>query len=147
MYHDPTVYINITSKYKPDDAPAGHENWFVMVNAPHIEEQNWDELITQARQYIISKINRVLKTDIEPHIVAEKTLDPRGIETNTQSYLGSLYGTSSNSRMAAFYRHPNFSKHIKGLYFVGGSVHPGGGIPLVLSGAKIVAGMVEEFEI
>lgn len=142
LYHDPTVYINITSKYKPDDAPAGHENWFVMVNAPQIDGQNWDELVATARQHIISKINRVLKTDIESHIITEKTLDPRGIEANTQSYLGSLYGTSSNSRMAAFYRHPNFSKHIKGLYFVGGSVHPGGGIPLVLSSAKIVAEMI-----
>ncbi len=142
LYSDPTVYINITSKYKPDDAPQSCENWFVMINAPHIEGQNWDELITQARQNIITKINRVLRTDIEPLIATEKTLDPRGIENVTQSYLGSLYGTSSNNRMAAFYRHPNFSKHIKGLYFVGGSVHPGGGIPLVLSSAKIVADMI-----
>ena len=142
LYADSTVYINITSKYKPDDAPQGCENWFVMINAPHIEGQNWDELVATARLNIIDKINRVLKTDIEKYIVAEKTLDPRGIESVTQSYLGSLYGTSSNNRMAAFYRHPNFSKKIKGLYFVGGSVHPGGGIPLVLSSAKIVADMV-----
>ncbi len=142
VYADPTVYINITGKYKPDDAPQGCENWFVMINAPHINGQNWDELMATARLNIIDKINRVLKTDIEKHIVAEKTLDPRGIESVTQSYLGSLYGTSSNNRMAAFYRHPNFSKKIKGLYFVGGSVHPGGGIPLVLSSAKIVADMV-----
>ena len=142
LYSDPTVYINITAKYKANDAPEGCENWFVMINAPHIDGQNWDELITQARQNIITKINRVLNTDIVPFIVTEKTLDPRGIESVTQSYLGSLYGTSSNNRMAAFYRHPNFSKQIKGLYFVGGSVHPGGGIPLVLSSAKIVAEMV-----
>lgn len=143
LYSDPTVYINVTSKYKPDDAPKGCENWFVMINAPQVDGQNWEELITKARRNIITKINRVLKTDIEPLIATEKTLDPRGIESVTQSYLGSLYGTSSNNRMAAFYRHPNFSKHIKGLYFVGGSVHPGGGIPLVLSSAKIVADMVK----
>jgi phytoene desaturase len=142
LYTDPTVYINITSKYKPDDAPTGCENWFVMINAPHINGQNWDDLVAQARQNIIAKINRTLHTDIEPHIIAQKTLDPRGIESITQSYLGSLYGTASNNRMAAFYRHPNFSKQLKGLYFVGGSVHPGGGIPLVLSSAKIVADMV-----
>ncbi len=142
IHSDPTVYINITSKYKTDDAPAGCENWFVMINTPHISGQNWDELIAEARQNIITKINRVLNTDIASHIVTEKILDPRGIESLTQSYLGSLYGNSSNTRMAAFYRHPNFSKQIKGLYFVGGSVHPGGGIPLVLSSAKIVAGMV-----
>jgi phytoene dehydrogenase-like protein len=48
-----------------------------------------------------------------------------------------LYGTSSNSKFAAFLRHPNFKKKVKGLYFVGGSVHPGGGIPLCLMSAKI----------
>lgn len=64
------------------------------------------------------------------------------IETKTGSYSGSLYGTSSNSRMAAFLRHPNFSRNLKGLYFVGGSVHPGGGIPLCLRSAKIAADLI-----
>jgi diapolycopene oxygenase len=66
-------------------------------------------------------------------------LEPRIIEQRTSSYQGSLYGASSNNRMAAFFRHPNFSKQIQGLYFCGGSVHPGGGIPLCLNSAKIVA--------
>jgi phytoene dehydrogenase-like protein len=57
--------------------------------------------------------------------------------------MGSLYGTSSNSKMAAFMRHPNFSNQTKGLYFVGGSVHPGGGIPLCLNSAKIMADIVQ----
>jgi phytoene dehydrogenase-like protein len=56
--------------------------------------------------------------------------------------MGSLYGTSSNSKMAAFFRHPNFSNAIKNLYFVGGSVHPGGGIPLCLKSAKIMSEMI-----
>jgi len=56
--------------------------------------------------------------------------------------MGSLYGNSSNSIFAAFQRHPNFS-NIKGLYHLGGSVHPGGGIPLCLSSAKIVEGMIK----
>jgi phytoene dehydrogenase-like protein len=58
--------------------------------------------------------------------------------------MGSLYGTSSNTKMAAFMRHPNFTKRINGLYFVGGTVHPGGGIPLCLSSAKITAQLIKE---
>ncbi|MBC7424763.1 MAG: phytoene desaturase, partial [Ferruginibacter sp.] len=50
--------------------------------------------------------------------------------------------TSSNSKLAAFFRQPNFEKNISGLYFCGGSVHPGGGIPLCLKSAKIVSGLV-----
>jgi phytoene dehydrogenase-like protein len=56
--------------------------------------------------------------------------------------MGSIYGTSSNSKLAAFFRHPNFTKKIKGLYFCGGSVHPGGGIPLCLKSAKIVSDLI-----
>lgn len=144
-YDDPTVYINITSKCEPGiQAPAGKENWFVMVNAPANVGQDWEALRSVYRKAVIEKINRILQTDIEPLIETEDLLDPVLIESKTGSYQGSLYGTSSNSRMAAFLRHPNFSRQIDGLYFVGGSVHPGGGIPLCLKSAKIMSELVQD---
>lgn len=142
LYKDPTIYINITSKETAEDAPEGHENWFVMINAPGNYDQDWEVLKKQARKHIIEKINRVLRTDIEKHISTEHILDPKGIETATSSYRGALYGAASNNRFAAFLRHPNFSRRIKNLYFCGGSVHPGGGIPLCLLSAKIVQDLV-----
>ena len=138
VYEDPTVYINITSKKNPSDAPEHCENWFVMVNTPANDGQDWDSIIQNAKQSIIAKLNEQLNTDIESLIRSEHILDPRTIESKTGSFKGSLYGAASNQRMAAFFRHPNFSNTIKGLYFCGGSVHPGGGIPLALSSAKIV---------
>ena len=103
--------------------------------------------ILKARKDIVRKINSTLNISIEDHIVFEDTADPRSIEAETHSFKGALYGTSSNSKESAFFRHPNFSKDIKGLYFCGGSVHPGGGIPLVLSSAKIVDDLIsEEYE-
>ncbi|MFN3446389.1 MAG: 1-hydroxycarotenoid 3,4-desaturase CrtD, partial [Bacteroidia bacterium] len=92
IYYDPTIYINITSKYKPDDAPQGCENWFVMINVPANITQNWDAYIAQARKQIITKINRLLKSKIEAHIVAEEQLNPLTIESKTSSFGGSLYG-------------------------------------------------------
>nr|WP_299001066.1 1-hydroxycarotenoid 3,4-desaturase CrtD [uncultured Allomuricauda sp.] len=142
LHNDLTVYINITSKEEPNDAPKGHENWFVMINAPGNHGQDWEKLKQESRKNIIKKINACLKTDIEKHIVSEFVLDPKGIETSTSSYKGALYGAASNSKFAAFLRHPNFSNNIKGLYFCGGSVHPGGGIPLCLLSAKIVSDLV-----
>jgi phytoene desaturase len=139
---DPTIYINITSKHVSGDAPEGGENWFTMVNVPHIEGQNWDEIIAKARKSVIDKINRILKTNIEQYIEAEDVFEPRIIEARTLSHKGSLYGISSNTRTGAFFRHSNFSRKIKNLYFCGGSVHPGGGIPVCLSSAKIVADMI-----
>ena len=142
IYHDPTVYINITSKHKPDDAPEGCENWFVLINAPANEGQDWDKIIAETKQNIIQKIKRTLGVDISELIECESILDPRTIESKTSSAQGALYGNSSNNRYAAFLRHANFSSKIKNLYFVGGSVHPGGGIPLALSSAKIVSGFL-----
>ena len=135
---DPTIYVNITSKHETQDAPDGGENWFVMVNAPQVNGQDWNAVEKRTRKNIIAKLSRMLGRDIEPMIKTEKILDPPTIESQTSSYLGSLYGTSSNDRLSAFLRHPNFTPMIKNLYFCGGSVHPGGGIPLCLLSGKIV---------
>jgi len=141
---DPTVYINITSKDVVSDAPKESENWFVMINSPNDTGQDWNEIIKTVRKNTINKINRTLNIDIESFIEFEKVFSPKTIEKNTQSYLGSLYGSSSNNKMSAFLRHPNFSKHIQNLYFCGGSVHPGGGIPLCLLSAKIVSELIKK---
>ncbi len=137
---DPTVYVNITSKHTPGDVPRpGCENWFVMVNAPCHQGQDWSAMIPEIRRNTLAKLSRILHTDLEPLIEAEAVLEPREIERRTSSHLGALYGYSSNTLLSAFLRHPNFSRRIGGLHFVGGSVHPGGGIPLCLLSAKIMA--------
>jgi len=136
---DPTIYIFVSSKMVKSDAPKNCENWFVMVNAPSNSKENWDELIYTTKQNIIAKINKTLKTNIEDYIEHEKIASPITIEQDTLSKGGALYGNSSNSMFSAFLRHPNFLKGVKNLYFVGGSVHPGGGIPLCLASAKIVS--------
>jgi phytoene desaturase len=142
IHQDPTVYINISSKCNSSDAPEGCENWFVMINTPGDIGQDWDTLIATARNNVINKISNVLKIDLASIIIEESFLDPRLIASRTQSHQGSLYGTSSNNKYSAFYRHPNFSKENENLYFVGGSVHPGGGIPLCLNSAKIVSNLI-----
>ena len=143
IFNDPTIYVHISQKQETNDAPAGCENWFTMINVPHDNGQNWDQLIKEARKNIIQKLNRMLDIDLESLIACESILEPRSIESRTASHTGALYGTSSNNRMAAFLRHPNFSSRIKHLYFCGGSVHPGGGIPLCLLSAKIVSNLFD----
>ncbi|MBR9860056.1 phytoene desaturase [bacterium] len=144
LYHDPTVYINITSKYEQTAAPKNKENWFVMINAPTNVGQDWEAFRLESRANIIKSINQKLGMDISSFIETETYLDPPMIESKTSSHQGSLYGAASNDRMAAFLRHSNFSKEYKNLYFCGGSVHPGGGIPLCLLSAKIVSDWIPE---
>jgi len=144
-FEDPTVYVNITNKLEPGiHAPIGKENWFVMINVPANNGQDWNLLTQFYRAAILKKLNKMVGENIESCIEVSEILTPVTIESRTASYMGSLYGTSSNSKMAAFMRHPNYSKTTSGLYFVGGSVHPGGGIPLCLSSAAIVSNLIKD---
>jgi phytoene desaturase len=135
---DPSVYICITSRHVKEDAPAGCENWFILVTAPHDEHQDWNEIVNRTRKNVLKKISDMLSIKVQPLIEFEEVLTPMMIKEKYQSAFGSVYGNSSNNKFAAFLRHPNFSRKIKGLYFVGGSVHPGAGIPMCLNSAKIV---------
>ncbi|MFW6275260.1 MAG: 1-hydroxycarotenoid 3,4-desaturase CrtD [bacterium] len=143
IYDDPTVYIFISAKQVAGDAPKGKENWYVMINAPENIGQDWSKLKDKAREKILIKIERILKQPVRDFIEFEKVSDPVEIEKQTGAYHGSLYGNSSNGKFAAFNRHLNFSRQYKGLFFTGGSVHPGGGIPLCFASAKIVANKIK----
>ncbi len=135
---DPSVYISVTSKHVEGDAPKGCENWFVVIISPHDKGQSWDELVAKTKTNVLAKINRML--NITPAIEYELVLTPTMIKDQYSSAFGAVFGNSSNSKFAAFLRHSNRSK-ISGLYFVGGSVHPGAGIPMCLNSAKIMAKM------
>lgn len=139
---DPTVYINISSKYNKKDAPSGSENWFVMINVPGNLDIDWPKQIDVYRKYILEKIKQSLEIDVTPYIEVEETLTPLDIQNKTASHLGALYGSASNDKLAAFFRHSNQLKAAKNLYAIGGSVHPGGGIPLCLLSAKITDEMI-----
>ena len=117
---DPTVYIYISSKLSPGDAPDGSENWFVMINAPYADK-NLNIPLESLKQTILGKIQRLTGYDIKDKIVCENIMTPFNIKSSTGSYKGSIYGISSNNRKAAFLRQPNRSKEYKGLYFCGGS--------------------------
>ena len=115
-----------------------------MINVPNNSGQDWDSMIKKARENILKKLSRLLHHDIVKLIKYEAILDPRDIESKTQSFQGALYGAASNNKFSAFLRHPNFKNSIKNLYFCGGSVHPGGGIPLCLLSGKIVAELIKK---
>jgi phytoene desaturase len=143
LSEDFTIYVHITSKIEKNDAPENAENWFVMVNAPIHVGQNWDETIDKVKKNVIRRLSEQLNCNLKELIEEESIMDPRDLEKMYSSKQGSIYGNASNNQMAAFYRHPNFSKKIKGLYFAGVTVHPGGGIPLALNSAKIVEKLIK----
>jgi len=142
---DLTVYVAVTSKKDEEHARKGHENWFVLVNMPSLApHQDWDTWIPAIRERVLQKLlDHGL--DIRNRIVAEAVTDPRDMERLYGSNRGSIYGISSNDRNTAFRRPANRNRDVKGLYFCGGSAHPGGGVPLVILSGQITGKLVKQF--
>ncbi|WP_313885714.1 phytoene desaturase family protein [Fodinicola feengrottensis] len=137
---DPTLYISNPA----DDTvrPPGQEAWFVLVNAPRQGQVNWREpgLADRYAERLLAKLaDRGL--DVRDRLRFAKTITPADLQDRTGAVGGAIYGTSSNGARAAFLRPANKSV-VPGLFLVGGSSHPGGGLPLVLLSAQLTAGLV-----
>jgi phytoene desaturase len=145
--NDPTIYINITSKFDKNHAPENCENWFVMVNTPPSLDIVNEENINKTKKFIISKIYEKVGIDLEDSIIFEKILTPKTLENKTGSFNGSLYGDNQNSLMSIIKRKKNKDYQLKKMYYVGGTVHPGGGMPLALrSGINVAKSIINEIE-
>ena len=141
---EPTIYIAITSKADTEHAPTDGENWFVLLNMPYLSPgQLWEKEKDRMRAVVLNKLKQI-GFDIAERIEIEQIYTPEDFAKLYASNQGSIYGVSSNSKVTAFKRVPNRSRTLEGLYFAGGSVHPGGGIPLVILSGKIAATLIAE---
>jgi len=144
---NPTIYVCATTRSDPTQAPPGHENLFVLVNAPYLTgTSDWQRDAPAYRERILDLLasySQIDLRDLREHIICSSMLTPEDFRRLYGANAGSIYGLSSNARMAPFTRPGNRSR-IRRLYFVGGSTHPGGGVPLVILSGRIVAAMVAE---
>ena len=140
---DPTVYL-----CNPDFGEA-MQRWFFLTNAPALKieasttgQSSWnDELVATCRQRVISKLSRH-GIDYARHVAAEGAVTPEDFARLFPSSRGAIYGAAASSRVAAFRRPPNQVPGLGNLFCVGGSTHPGAGVPMVMLSAKIVAGLI-----
>jgi phytoene dehydrogenase-like protein len=136
---DPTIYVAVTSKTDPDHAPRGYENWFVLVNAPALSDSyDWQAQASHYRRKVLDKLAG-FGHDLSDRIVAERMITPVDLARMTGSWRGALYGASANSKWTAFRRPHNRSADFRGLYFAGGTTHPGGGVPMVTLSGSVAA--------
>jgi phytoene desaturase len=139
---DPTIYI-CAPKDKSMVKGENKEAWFVLVNAPRHDPKNGWDWSTNGEQYAKQIINKLdnLGLNVSNRLDLKKFRTPLDLQEYAMAPGGSIYGTSSNSASSAFLRASNRSK-IKNLYCVGGSAHPGGGLPLVGISADIVSEII-----
>lgn len=140
---DPTIYIHNSSFLQKKDAPEDGQNWFVMINTPagvDITSVGLEEI----KDKILTRLEEHLSVNVAEHIIHEDYWSKTQLEEITGAYKGALYGEAFNSKLASLKRHGNECKKYKNIYFSGGTVHPGGGVPLVLKSAKIVDELIEK---
>jgi diapolycopene oxygenase len=139
---EPTIYISISARDDKSHAPPGHDNWFVLVNAPERDPAlPWTYAETRDyRDLILRRLEKFGFGKIDEQIVSERAFTPTDFARRDLARHGALYGWASHSVRASLFRPP--LRAARNLFFVGGTTHPGGGIPLVLLSGKMVADMI-----
>ncbi len=139
---DPTIYVGCPAAQDLGSAPPGQESLTLLVNVPAGSPRNWGRSAEEYGELLLGKLDAA-GLGVRDRVLFTETLTPADFERRYDGWLGSIYGTSHNGRLAPF-RRPGNRGPLTGLYLVGGSVHPGGGLPLVVIGSRIVADLVTE---
>jgi len=139
---DPTIYLGCPAGQDPSAAPPGHENLSLLVNVPAGSPARWDRTPAEYQALLLDKL-AAAGIDIRGRLLFTEMLTPADFERRYDGWQGSIYGTPHHGRLAPF-RRPGNRGPVRGLYLAGGSVHPGGGLPLVVIGSRIVADMISE---
>jgi phytoene desaturase len=127
---DPTIYVSASCATDPAEAPDDAENWFVLVNAPPVGDAiDW----RAAEERLIDSLG------VRERIAARASRTPADLERETGALGGAIYGTAPHGRLGTLRRPPNAVAAARGLWLVGGTTHPGGGLPLVMLSGAIVA--------
>jgi len=145
--NDPTVYVNAPSRSDRSVTPGEGETLFVMANAPANDHDDWDAAqIAEARRRVFARLRASGFPEISGDIVVSDVWTPKKIGSRYLMPGGAIYGRHSHGWKNAFLRPPNKDRKYDGLYYVGGSAHPGGGTPTVLLSAQITSELIDRYE-
>ncbi len=140
---EPTIYVAVHSKDDPDRAPPGCDGWFILVNAPALTTDrrvDWPALAESYGDRILERLETCFGFEgLRAAIRVRQTFTPADFQSRFLAHAGSLYGFASHGVRAAFRRPAMQPRGVPNFYFVGGSTHPGGGLPLVCLSGQIVA--------
>ena len=143
---DPTLYVVAPTRTDPSQAPEGCDNIKILPHIPAIDERNpyTREDYLALKDVCIDKLERMGLKDLRKHIVVEDFWTPLDIEARYGSNQGSIYGVVCDRRSNFAFKAPKRSSEFHNLFFVGGSVNPGAGMPMVTLGGQHVARMIAE---
>ena len=131
---DPTAYVCAPAVTEPAVAPEGGEALYVLVHTPFLRDHHdWRAIFPAYRQKILEKLKSTAgMEDIEDRIEVEHHLTPQDIHDRYHVLNGAIYGLASHGTYLGAFKPANRSRDVAGLYFAGGSAHPGPGMPMVM---------------
>ncbi|HEX2975664.1 MAG TPA: phytoene desaturase family protein [Bacteroidales bacterium] len=139
----PSFYVHAPARTDPSAAPAGMESLSFIVaagNIDHTKNQDWEELKKKTRDALVRRLKQAGLEDIEEHIKFEICYTPESWENACNITRGSVFGSvAHNIFQMGYFRPHNQHSRYRNLYFVGGSTHPGNGIPNVLLSSKLTS--------
>jgi diapolycopene oxygenase len=146
MPDDPTLYVVAPTRTDPSQAPPGCDNIKILPHIPAINDRHphTREDYIALKELCLDKLERLGLTDLRRHIVVEDFWTPFDIEARYASNRGSIYGVVCDRRRNFSFKAPKQSSQFRNLFFVGGSVNPGAGMPMVTLGGQHVARMILE---
>ncbi|MFP4163691.1 MAG: phytoene desaturase family protein [Chitinispirillaceae bacterium] len=141
---DPTLYVVRPTRTDPALAPEGCDIIKVLPQIPHLHtlRKFTPSDMAPLRDRVLAKLERMGFDGLKNHIISEKTLTPYDLRNMYYSDRGSIYGTVSDRLKNMALKAPQKSRHFSNLYFVGGSVNPGGGMPMVIMSGMQVANRI-----
>lgn len=142
---DPAIYICHSGYSEPGMSPEGGSNLFILANAPYTSNKwRWEREAEAYRSSLMSKLAGYGIEGLEHEAEALAVYTPEQLERDTSAFRGAIYGISSNSARQTFFR-PSNRGDLKGLWFAGGTTHPGGGTPMVaMSGLLTAEAIIKE---
>lgn len=146
---DPAMHLCVPTHTDPALAPHGHHILYILVPCPNTQADiSWETVAPTLRNQVLKKLEELgLTPNLEKHIVLERWFTPVDFERLYGCYVGAAYGgLTPKFLQSAYFRPHNRSEDVEGLYFVGASTHPGGGVPIVLTCGKLVAEEIEKVE-
>ena len=141
---DPVIYVVNVNKTDDSQTLPGHENLKILPHIPYLQENGMTRQDYEAfAEKVLIKLENMGLTDLRENIVTRDMWTPHDIERTYNSDRGAIYGTVSDKKMNKGFKHKKQSEQYGNLYFVGGTVNPGGGMPMVtLSGQQVAAKIV-----
>ncbi len=143
---DPTLYVVAPTRTDPSQAPPGCDNIKILPHIPPLDDRRptTREDYVALKEVCLDKLERMGLKDLRRHIVVEDFWTPFDIEARYCSNQGSIYGVVCDRRSNFAFKAPKRSSQFRNLFFVGGSINPGAGMPMVTLGGQHVARLIAE---